>query len=40
MNDVKGALATATESLEKAKTQKDDHYVELNTKLIKDANKK
>ena len=40
MNDVKGAIATATESLEKAKTQKDDHYIELNTKLIKDASKK
>ena len=40
LNDVNGAIFTATESLEKAKTQKDDHYIELNTKLIKDASKK
>lgn len=39
MNDVKGAIATATSSLEKAKADKDDHYIQLNEKLIDDAQK-
>ncbi len=40
MNDNKGAIATATASMEKAKAEKDDHYIELNEKLIADAKKK
>jgi hypothetical protein len=40
MNDVKGAIATATESLAKAKAGRDDHYTQLNEKLIAEANKK
>ncbi|MEP7265066.1 MAG: DUF2911 domain-containing protein [Bacteroidota bacterium] len=40
MGDNKGALATATASLAKAKEQKDDHYTQLNEKLIADLSKK
>lgn len=40
MNDTKGAIATATQSMEKAKAEKDDHYTSLNEKLIADAKKK
>jgi hypothetical protein len=39
LNDTKGAIATATTSMEKAKAEKDDHYVALNTKLIEDIKK-
>jgi hypothetical protein len=39
MNDVKGALETASQSLEKAKASKDDHYIALNEKLIAEAKK-
>ncbi len=39
MNDTKGAIASATASMEKAKADKDDHYIMLNTKLIEQAKK-
>ena len=39
LNDKKGAIATATASMEKAKAEKDDHYVDLNEKLIAEAKK-
>lgn len=39
LGDAKGATATATMSLEKAKADKDDHYTALNEKLIAEIKK-